>query len=141
MENIGRGLCSAVGHRYRLNNINNSPIVRVAPEQIAHGSLVRHFLQTIQGSDVVQGVDRRAQAAVEAEDLAIHQRGEGQEVEQVREMLPHGRVAVLAQAFVVEPVYLGDLTGLMVTAQNCYSLAVSDLKMFFGENKSAFLHI
>lgn len=64
---------------------------------------------------------------MEAEDLSVNERSQGQEVEQVGEVFPDGCVTVLAEALVVEPVYLGDLTGFVVTAQDSYSLAVSNL--------------
>lgn len=50
--------------------------------------------------------------------LVLHQRRHGQVVEQFREAVPHGGVAVLAEALVVEPVDLGDLAGLVVAPQN-----------------------
>ena len=58
-----------------------SPIIRVGPEQIAHGPLVGNLLEPVQGSDVVQGVDAGGQTAVETEDLTVYQRRQGQVVE------------------------------------------------------------
>lgn len=46
-------------------------VVRVGPEQIAHGAFVGHLLQAVQGANVVQGVDGGREAAVQAEDLTI----------------------------------------------------------------------
>lgn len=46
-------------------------VVRVAPEQVAHGSLVGDFLDAVQGADVVEGVDGGGEAAVETEDLVV----------------------------------------------------------------------
>lgn len=122
-----------------LNTSNTSryvdiPVVGITPQQIAHGSLMRHLLQAVQRADVVERVDRRTEPPVQAEYLPVHQRGQRQEIEQIREVFPHGRVAVLAQAFVVEAVYLSDLTGLVVSSQDGYSLAVSDLQCNTGVN-------
>ena len=58
-----------------------APIIRVGPEQIAHGSLVGNLLETVQGSDVVQRVDAGGQTAVETEYLTVNQRRQGQVVE------------------------------------------------------------
>lgn len=44
--------------------ILNVPIVRITPNQIAHGSLVRHLLHPIQIPRVIQGVDARTQSPV-----------------------------------------------------------------------------
>lgn len=85
-------------------------------------------MQAVECADVIESVYGRAKAAVQAEYLAINQCGERQEVKQVREVLPHGRVAVLSEALIVETVHLGDLTGLVVTAQDRYSLAIANLK-------------
>ena len=45
-----------------------------------------HLLQPVQGPDVVEGVDTGAESAVQAEDLAVHQGGQGEVVEQVGEV-------------------------------------------------------
>ena len=58
-----------------------APIIRVGPEQIAHGALVGNLLEPVQGSDVVQRVDAGGQTAVETEDLTVNQRSQGQVVE------------------------------------------------------------
>lgn len=34
-------------------------VVWVGPKQVTHGTLVRHFLNAINGSDVIEGVDGR----------------------------------------------------------------------------------
>ena len=115
-----------------LKNNKNSPIIGVTPEQITHRTFVRHLLQAIEGSDVIQGINRRTQPSVQAEDLAVNQSSQGQEVEQVGEVLPYGGVAIFAEAFVVESVYLSDLSRLVVSTENCYSLAVSNLEIVRG---------
>ena len=47
------------------------PIVWVAPQQITDGSLVRHFLNAVQLSNIVEGVDARRQPPMQTEDLAF----------------------------------------------------------------------
>lgn len=106
----------------------SASVIRITPEKIAHGSFMRHLLQAVEGADVVQGIDGGAETTMQAEDLTVNQRGEGQEVEQVGEVLPYGRVAVFTEAFVVETVHLSDLPRLVVSTEDCYSLAVSNLK-------------
>mmetsp|Transcript_35740 Transcript_35740/g.87966 ORF Transcript_35740/g.87966 Transcript_35740/m.87966 type:complete len:225 (-) Transcript_35740:339-1013(-) len=99
-----------------------APVVRVAPQQVAHGALVRHLLRAPQLPDVLQRVQARAQPSVRAEDLVVDGGGQRQVVEHVRDVLPHVGVAVLAQALVVEPVHLGDLAALVVAAQQSDAL-------------------
>ena len=89
---------------------------------------MRHFLYPIERADVIQRVDTGRQAAVQAEDLVVNQRRQGQVVEKIGEELPHIRIAVFAQALVVEAVDLGDLAGLVVAAQDGDALRVADLE-------------
>ena len=67
-----------------------------------------HFLEAIESPDVVEGVDGGAETPVEAKDLAVDQRRQRQVIEQIREVLPHVRVAVLPQTLVVETVNLTE---------------------------------
>ena len=83
-----------------------APVIRVRPEEVTHGALVRHLLQPVQGPDVVQRVDAGGEAAVQTEDLAVHQRREGQVVKQVSEIFPHVGISIFPQAFIIEPVHL-----------------------------------
>lgn len=65
---------------------------------------------------------------MKTEDLVVDQGGQGEVVEKVGEVLPDIGIAVFAQAFVVEPVHLGNLTRLVVAAENGNPLWVSDLE-------------
>ena len=62
-------------------NAPSRSIVGIAPQQIAHGSLVRYLLDPIQLANVIQSVDARAESAVEAEYLIFDQGREGKVVE------------------------------------------------------------
>jgi len=102
-------------------------IVRIGPQQITHGPFVRHLLYSIERANMVERVDRRRQAAVQTEYLALDERGERQIVEQVREELPDVCVAVLAKALVVETVHLCYLSALVVAAYQSNTIWVTDL--------------
>lgn len=88
---------------------------------------VRDFLETVEGSDVVESVDGGRQSTVEAKDLAVNQGRQRQVVEEVRKVLPHIGVAILPQTFVVETVDLSDLPGFVVTSKDRNSLPVPNL--------------
>jgi hypothetical protein len=103
-------------------------VIGVGPEEIAHGSFMRHFLYPIKGADVVQGVDTRRQPAVQTEDLVVDQSRERQVIEEIGEVLPHVRVAILSKALVVKTIDLSNLTGLVVAAKDRDALGVSDLE-------------
>ena len=85
-------------------------VVRVGPEEVTHGTLVRNLLQPVQGSDVVQGVDTRRQTAVEAEDLTVNQSCQGEIIEQIGEIFPHVGIPVLPQTL--------NNTGITLKTQN-----------------------
>ena len=55
---------------------------------------------------MVQCVDAGGETAVQTEDLAVHQRREGQVVKQVSEIFPHVGISIFPQAFIIEPVHL-----------------------------------
>jgi hypothetical protein len=76
---------------------------------------MRYFLYAVKRSDVVEGVDAWGETSVKAEDLIIDEGGKGEIVEQIGEVLPDIRVAILSKTFVVEAVNLRDLTGFVVT--------------------------
>jgi hypothetical protein len=44
-------------------------VVGVGPEEVAHRSFVRNFLDAVDGADVVERVDGGGKSTVEAEDL------------------------------------------------------------------------
>lgn len=89
---------------------------------------MRHFLDTVQGSDVVEGINGRAQPTVQTEDLVFNESSEGEVIEEVGEVLPHVGVAILAEALVVEAVNLGDLAGFVVATENGDTLRIADLQ-------------
>lgn len=65
---------------------------------------------------------------MQTEYLVVDQRCQGQVVEEIGEKLPYVGIAILAEAFVVETVYLGDLTRFMITSKNGDPLRVSNLE-------------
>lgn len=65
---------------------------------------------------------------MQAEDLIIDQRSEGEVVKQVGKVLPDVGVSVFTEALVVKTVYLSDLAGLVVSTEDGYALGVSNLE-------------
>ena len=61
--------------------------------------------------------------------LVIDQRGEGQIIKEVCEVLPDVSVSVFPQTLVVEAVHLGDLPALVVPSEDGDSLPVPYLQM------------
>lgn len=94
---------------------------------VTHRALVRHLLDAIERPDLVQCVDGRRKPSVKAEDGVLHQSGQREVVEHVGEVLPHVRVAVLAEAFVIEPVHLRDLARLVVASKDGHPMWIPHL--------------
>ena len=91
-----------------------------------------YLLYPIESSDVVQGINTRAQTTMEAEDLILDEGGQRQKVEEVGEVLPDVRITIFSKALIVEAVNLSDLTGLVVAAEDGDARRVAN---FEGDKK------
>ena len=56
-------------------------VIGVGPQEIANGSLMRHLLDSVKLSDLVEGVDGWRETTMETEDLALNNSREGQVIE------------------------------------------------------------
>src|SRR3569833_441072 len=88
----------------------------LAPHEVADGALMRYLLRTRHDPDLVDGPNLGRQPAVDAEDGAVDDGGQDEEVKHLAAGLPHRGVAVLRLALLVEAVHLGDLAGLVITS-------------------------
>lgn len=100
----------------------------VTPHQVCHGPFVGYLAEAVDDFDLVNGVDRGGQAAMDAEDLVVDDDGQGEEVEHVGEVVPHVGVAVLARAFRVKAVRLRHAAGLVVAADEVHAVRVAQLQ-------------
>jgi hypothetical protein len=89
---------------------------------------VGHFLYAVECSDVIEGVNARRQTTVQTEDLVVDQGSEGEVVEQVGEVFPDVRIAILSKTLVVEAIDLGNLARLVVSTKNGDALGVSNFE-------------
>jgi hypothetical protein len=89
---------------------------------------MRHFLFSVDASDLVEGVDGGTQPTVHTEDFIIDDSSQRQVVENGGAVSPHVGRPVLAQALIVESVHLRDLSALVVAADESDSLRVPDLQ-------------
>lgn len=109
-------------------NTPTTSVIGIAPEQIAHGSFMRNFLDTVERTDVIECVDGRTETSVEAENLVINECSKGKVVEEVGEVFPDVCISVFTQALVVEAVHLCDLAGLVVTTEDSDALGIANLE-------------
>ena len=103
-------------------------ILRITPYQVAKGAFVGYLLRASDDADLIQGADFGAEAAVHAEDFAVDDGAQDEEVEDLTARFPDGGVAVFGLAFFVEAVDLGYLTGFVVAADEGYAVGVADGK-------------
>ena len=82
----------------------SAAIIGIGPKQIAHRSLVRNLLETIQSTNTIESINERRQSSVKTEDAVLNQSSERQKVEQVRKHLPNVDSSILSQALIVESI-------------------------------------
>ena len=128
-ELVGLGLAKQVAGAARRHRPRRH-LLRVRPEKIAHGALVRHLLLAVKHADLVDGFHVGAEAAVDAENaaLAAHHRTQQDVVKHLAAVAPHIDAAVLAETLVVETVDGGDLAQLVVAADERDLVRIADLE-------------
>lgn len=99
--------------------------LRVAPDEIAERAFVWDLLRSRDHTDLVQRADFRAQAAVDAQHLAVDDGCKREKVEHLAAGFPDRCVSVLGLAFLVEAVNLGDLARLVVSTYQGDSVGIS----------------
>lgn len=65
---------------------------------------------------------------MKTKDLIIDEGGEGKIVEEIGEVFPNVRVAVLAKTFIIEAINLGDLTRFVIATKDGDALGISYLQ-------------
>ncbi len=103
-------------------------LIWIRPDEIGHGSFVRYLSESVYNLDLVDGVDRRTEAAVNAKDAVVDDGGQGQEIKHGGEVVPDVCVSVLADALLVKSIGLGDSSGLVVPADEIDARGISQLE-------------
>jgi hypothetical protein len=133
-------------------------VIRVRPQQVAHWSLVRYLLYSVNRPHMIESINRRREPSVEAENLSmmsttplsalptscesyttpqpatrctylvVNERCQGKKIKQVGEEPPDVGIAVFTQALVVETVHLSNLARFVIAAQDGDAIAVSQLE-------------
>jgi hypothetical protein len=89
---------------------------------------VRDLAKPVNDLDLIYRMDRRRQAAVDAEYLVVDHHAQGKEVEHVGEVVPHVGVAVFPRALCIEPIGLCNAARLMVSADEVDAMGVSQFQ-------------
>lgn len=100
----------------------------IRPEEIAHGSIVRDLLFSIDGSDLIERVDGGTESTVDAKDLLLNEGAQTEIVEDFGAVSPDIDGAILAQTFVIKAIDLSDLSRFVVSANQGDSVRIADLE-------------
>lgn len=82
----------------------SAPVIGVRPEKVADWTFMRHLLDAIKLSDLVQRIYAGGETAMKTENLVFHDGGQWQKVEQLRENFPNVCISILPQALIVEAI-------------------------------------
>lgn len=124
VELLGNILAEGVACASRIHT-PPSAIVRIRPKQVTHRSIVGHFLESLEGPNVVQGLDARRKPSVQTEELILNHSCRGKKVKELSKAFPDIRVTILPAAFIIETIDLSDLPCLVVASQDSYPVFVS----------------
>ena len=72
---------------------------------------------SIDHTDLVDGLDLGGEASMDAKDLAFDYCGKGEKVEDVGDVSPDIAISVLSLAFIKESIELGCLTGFVISSK------------------------
>ena len=88
---------------------------------------MRDLLFPVYHPDLINSLDGGREPTVHTEDLVVYHGREGQVIEDLGAVVPHVDGPVLPETLVVEPVNLGYLSALVVTADQRDPVRISDL--------------
>ena len=71
---------------------------------------MRHLNSSVNGSNLIDSLDLRAETTMNAENLAINNSTNGQVVEDFSTVLPGIGVTIFPVDFVIESIHCGDLS-------------------------------
>ena len=74
---------------------------------------------------------------MKTKDFVFYDGSQRKHVEEISEVLPNVSVSVLAKTLIVEAIDLSDLSALMISSQDCYSVFITD---FQAHQQSDSLH-
>jgi len=89
----------------------------IRPHEIAKWSIVWDFNLSLNGSDVVHGLDVWRQSTMNAKDFPLDDGGQTEIIENIGAVLPGVGVSVFSYDLVEEAVHESDLAGLVVSSE------------------------
>ena len=110
-------------------------VVGIRPHEVTERSLVGNFLGARHHPHLVQSTDLRTESTMYTQYLAINDSAQRHEVEDLAAGLPHRGTTIFLETFLVEPINLRNLTGLVVTAYQSDSIGVSSTSDVSAERR------
>ncbi len=116
MIELGRNLVAKEPTSTTGRNSPSIDILRITPDQVTEGTLMRNFLSAGDNTDLIDGTDLRTQTTMNTENFTINNGSKNKEIEDLAARFPNRSIAILLLTLLVETINLGDLTGLVVTS-------------------------
>lgn len=110
----------------------SSDVFRITPNQVTEGAFVRDLLSSSNDAYLVKGTDFRTQTTVDAENFAINDCTEDQEIKDLATCFPNRSVTIFLLAFFVESVHLCNLARFVVAPNQGHAIRISSQSLAKG---------
>lgn len=105
---------------------------------------MRNLHISVYGSYLIQCLDVRTETAVNTQDGFVNDCGDCKQIEHPTTVLPSINIPVLGETFIVESINFCDLSGFVISSEQCDFVGVTSLEMFpgfnyLGSNNKSFL--
>jgi hypothetical protein len=101
---------------------------RVTPHKITEGAFVRDFKSAFEEADLVEGLNIRGKATVDAENFAFNDSADAKMIKNVNTVLPRVGISVLTHIFIVKTVDGGNLPSFVISAKEGDVARVTELE-------------
>jgi hypothetical protein len=89
---------------------------------------MRNFSESIDDLNLVNGVNRGGQAAMDAENLIVYDHTESEEVEEIGEVMPNIRIPVFSRTLCIESIGLRHASRFVIASDEMDAGRVSQLQ-------------
>ena len=103
-------------------------IFRVAPHQITHRTIMRHFLLAVYYFDFIKSIERRRKTSMNTENLVVNYCSKRKKIKYFCTISPNIHGSIFSEALVIEPVNLCDLSTFMIASYQGDPIRISYLK-------------
>jgi len=94
-------------------------VLRVRPHKVAEWTFMRDFHSSVDKSDLVDGLDFRRESSMDTEDFAFNYGTNAEVVKDFGAVFPWVCISIFSNCLIIEAIYGGDLSSLVVTSKEC----------------------